>query len=260
MPDKDKPADREYRTAYGALTVRAASDTTPPGYEGFASTFWTVDSYGTAFAKGAFEKTLAERGERLPVLWNHDPDQPIGRHLDIKERRATDGHPGGLYVNVALSSVPRGEQTLQLLRDGVPLGLSFAFRTMQDRAPTPAEAEKIDTSQMPDLDPKESRLITEVKLYETSPVTFPANDRAALLTVRQIVQSSLPLLLSAIRAGELTDEQLALVADIVAADEARRAGAGAGHSTPPDITPRRDLLLALTAAKAQWGHHLERIA
>ena len=43
------------------------SDTTPAaGFQGYASTFWTVDSYGTAFAPGCFARSLAEPEARFP--------------------------------------------------------------------------------------------------------------------------------------------------------------------------------------------------
>ena len=65
MPARDhqtKPDDQrriEYRPAGADLRNE---DGVAAGY---LSTFWVVDSYGTAFALGAFDKTLRERGGKL---------------------------------------------------------------------------------------------------------------------------------------------------------------------------------------------------
>ena len=73
-------APLEYRT----FDVRAV-DPDRPGFSGYASTFWTVDTYNTAMAPGAFKRTLKHRGDTRVLLWQHDPDKPIGKTTTLKE-------------------------------------------------------------------------------------------------------------------------------------------------------------------------------
>lgn len=231
----------QFRTAApDAFAIRADGDT--PGFSGHAATFMVADSYWTAFAKGAFRKSLKDRGDRLPVLWQHWPDYPIGRHVEIKED--TDG----LFVDVALvDDGAEGTTALSRLRGGVPLGLSFGFQTVKDRSAE--DDDEIDVSQLPKgANKDELRIITEVRLWETSLVTFPANEAATITAVRSEIETdALSLLLDAIRTGDMSDAQYA---QIVAAWQARDgAGAGTDHSTPTDAKARRrqavDIALAL---------------
>jgi HK97 family phage prohead protease len=56
--------------------------------EGYASVFDVVDSYNDVIAPGAFNRTLkswAASGRRIPVLWQHEMDNPIGVTLEATE-------------------------------------------------------------------------------------------------------------------------------------------------------------------------------
>src|SRR4029434_4495128 len=100
-----------------------------------------ADSYLSCFAKGCFRKSLRDRGERLPVLWQHNPNAPIGRHVTIKEDAT------GLAVDVHLiDDGAEGSTALKRLRGGVPLGLSFGFQTVKDRSAD--DEDEIDLSQL----------------------------------------------------------------------------------------------------------------
>ena len=54
-------------------------------FQGYASSFGNVDSYGDTIVKGAYADTLRKNG--LPkMFFNHDSDEvPIGKWLDAKE-------------------------------------------------------------------------------------------------------------------------------------------------------------------------------
>lgn len=232
----------EFRSAApGSIEVRADGDVT--GFSGHAATFMVADSYWTAFAKGAFRKSVKDRGDRLPFLWQHNPDfGTIGNHVAIKE------DPKGLFVDVDLiDDGDRGSVALKQLRGNGKLGLSFGFQTLKDR--TAEDDDEIDLSQLSKGAKKEDiRVITEVRLWETSLVTFPANEDAIPAALRsQIKTDAITTLMDAIRAGHLTDAEYA---QIVAAWQARDgAGAGTDHSTPTDAKARRrqavDIALAL---------------
>lgn len=157
-------------------------DDTPEvaGFDGYAATFWTCDSYGTAFAPGCFARSLAERGAGFPCLWQHNADAPIGRHESIRE----DGT--GLRVNVSLSD-DGGEGTMAAarLRDRVPLGMSFGFRTRRDRAAEDDDPLDVASYEALGIPRKEIRIISSVDLFEDSLVTFPANRAARVLSLRR---------------------------------------------------------------------------
>src|SRR5687768_1895338 len=57
-------------------------------FEGYASVFGNRDSYGERVASGAFTASLAAwqaEGALPPLLWSHDPAEPIGRLLSLTE-------------------------------------------------------------------------------------------------------------------------------------------------------------------------------
>ena len=243
------PAWFTRRPADGALEFREAkADATEDGFAGYAATFMTADSYFSCFAKGCFRKSLKDRGDRLPVLWQHNPNEPIGRHVTIKEDAT------GLAVDVHLiDDGAEGSTALKRLRGGVPLGLSFGFQTVKDR--TAEDEDEIDLSQLNSAKKGDIRVITDVRLWETSVVTFAANDKAAISAIRSDAPD-LPSLLDAISAGSLDEAEAALVAQIVAASE--RAGAALvdlpesdGHATQDAARRKRQIALTLAVAKSR---------
>lgn len=240
--------DIQYRMA----EARAADD--GAGLSGYASHFLSVDSYGTALKRGAFRKTIRERGDKIPVLWQHNPDYPIGKPTELKEDKT------GLFFNASISEgTTHGRDVMALLRDGVPLGMSFGFQTIKDRSAT--DDDELDFTYAPDFfkgkDGRANvRVIEEVRLWEISTVTFPANEQAAITNVRAVAEAdAVSSLIEHIRAETLTDEQRALVADLVAAFT-ERAEPEPGHTTPLPATNERrltlrDIEIAIALAEAQ---------
>jgi HK97 family phage prohead protease len=235
--------DIQYRTAFD---FRATGDDNPAGFEGYASTWWAADSYATAMAPGAFKKSIKERAERIPVLWNHDTNAPIGKHLALKEDKI------GLYVNVGIADDgAEGSTFLARMRFGVPFGMSFGFQTVKDRSA--ADDDPIDLSQLPGVKASDVRVITEVKFWESSPVTFPANESAAITATRdRILTDHLSTLIESIRAGSLTDEQTAQIEALVSEwGQRSRAEAEATHFTPDRAKRDRDIEIIVATVKAR---------
>jgi HK97 family phage prohead protease len=231
----------EYRT----FDVRALDDAVD-GFDGHASTFWAVDSYATAMAPGAFKRTIKNRGDKRLVLWQHDPSTPIGKTTALKEDK------DGLAFSAAISTgTTAGGEAMTLLRDEVPLGMSFGFQTVKDR--TAEDDDPLDFSQQPGLKGKDVRVITEVNLWELSLVTFPANEAALISAVRSEMElDALTTILDAIKDDELDDGQFALVRQIVDAWEQRPGPVVAEqHSTPETARRNRDIAIALTLSKGQ---------
>ena len=232
-----------------APQVREASDDLGPGYDGYPLTWNTVDSYGTFFVRGAVKKSIKERINEIPVLWQHDIHTPIGRHIEMKEDKT------GLFVRNVISDTVAGRDALTLLRDGVPLGLSFGFRTIKDRSAT--DDDEIDLTVAPDwaksAPRNELRAIVEVAYWEDSPVTFASNTKANLTDVRSALDPGIiTSLMDSMQAGTLTDEQTRQLEALVAAYQTR-AEADQPITSLDDERARRntDIQIAIALADAQ---------
>lgn len=128
--------------------------TTIRGWEG---------EFEESIAPGALTKTLDERGDRVKVLFNHGFDPSIGeKPLGKPSRQAVTDH--GLEVEVPLSDTAYNRDLAALLDDGAIDGMSFKFGVVSDRW----DNLDSDDGSLP------RRTITELKLYEYGPVTFPA--------------------------------------------------------------------------------------
>lgn len=136
---------------YAGLDLEAVeSDGT---FSGYASLFGRVDLGREVVERGAFAESLTKRGAGgIRMLFQHDPNQPIGAWGEVRE----DGH--GLFVRGRLAiGVERAREVLALMRDGALDGLSIGFRTV--RAVN---------------EPRTGvRRIKKADLWEISVVTFP---------------------------------------------------------------------------------------
>jgi HK97 family phage prohead protease len=93
-------------------------------FEGYASTFGNIDNGMDIVARGAFQKSLGKRKVRM--LWQHDPNQPIGVWDIIEETER------GLYVKGRISKdVQRGREAMALMRMDALDGISIGFVTKQ---------------------------------------------------------------------------------------------------------------------------------
>lgn len=134
----------------GVALERVGSDGT---FSGYASLFGAVDLAKDVVERGAFRKSLADRGVAgIRMLYQHDAAQPIGGWDEIKE----DGR--GLFVRGRLNlDVERAREVLSLMRSGGLDGLSIGFRTVRARKDAASG----------------TRRLLEADLWEISVVTFP---------------------------------------------------------------------------------------
>jgi HK97 family phage prohead protease len=131
--------------------------------EGYASLFGEIDQSRDMVMPGAFARTLRQRGiRRIPMLFQHDPAEPIGIWQEIAEDWR------GLRVRGRLiPEVVRARELLALLREGAADGLSIGFKTVRAGR-----------------DPKARiRRLHEIELWEISIVTFPLLPGARLRAV-----------------------------------------------------------------------------
>lgn len=136
-------------------------------FNGYGSVFGEVDSYRDIVLKGAFTKSIQNdfvaKGRKVPMLWQHASWQPIGVYTEVKE----DDH--GLYVEGQINmDVQQGREAHSLLKQGALSGLSIGYNAITE------EWVKDDRV----------RKLHEVKLWEISPVTFPAGDSARVNSVK----------------------------------------------------------------------------
>lgn len=142
--------------------------------EGYASVFDVVDSEGDIISPGAFARTIQAwnaRGKRIPVLWQHDAWKPIGVTDRIEEDQK------GLRVRAQLVQVvQQAQEAHALAKAGALGGLSIGFSV-------PNLASDGNPAMYWDED-RQARVFREVKLWEYSLVTFPAQDEARIMDVR----------------------------------------------------------------------------
>ena len=133
-------------------------------FEGYASLFGVADLGGDVVMAGAFRESLRKRGaDRVKMLWQHDPAEPIGAWLMVEEDTR------GLRVKGRLNlEVSRAREILALMREGQVDGLSIGFRTQRavdDRNTGLRRLQKLD-------------------LWEISLVTFPMLPQARVTAVK----------------------------------------------------------------------------
>lgn len=138
-------------------------------FEGYASFFNNIDAYDDIIEKGAFRKTISENRSRIKVLWQHDANEPIGLPIDMTE------DDNGLYVKAKISMTDTGKKAMMLIKDGVITEMSIGYDVVKD------DYKMLGT--------KRVRLLKEVKLWEFSPVTFAANEKAKIMKMRGLLES-----------------------------------------------------------------------
>lgn len=120
---------------------------------GYASLFGVADQGGDTVAPGAYQRSLEKlqaKGQRVKMLWQHDPAQPIGVWDEVREDAR------GLWVKGRiLTELARGREAAALLSAGAIDGLSIGYRTVR--------SEKTGGL----------RCLAEIELWEVSLVTFP---------------------------------------------------------------------------------------
>ena len=117
---------------------------------------------------GAFARTI-ERDD-IRSLWNHESKYLLGRNQNGTLELSEDSE--GLEFVAVLPETTYADDVLALVRRGDLTQMSFGFSVIGERWP-----ERKDWPEGIDYEAagvQTLRVLTEVKLYEVSPVTFPA--------------------------------------------------------------------------------------
>lgn len=160
-------ADGDGRTVFG-LAVPFNVPTRIRDYEG---------TYDEVFRHGAFAKTIADRGPRKVKLYvkHRRYGDPLGRAIELRE------DPAGLYGAWRVAKTERGDEVLELVREGAYDAFSIGFRPVRSRWADLVE-EVVGVREDYVRDGSVERL--EVRLDETSIVDMPAYDTAEIAGVR----------------------------------------------------------------------------
>lgn len=201
--------ERRFLPLEGA-ELRADADGRKLG--GYAAVFNTPATIAGAWieevAPGAYSKTISEHDIR--ALWNHDPGVVLGRNKASTLRLWEDSH--GLNAEIEPPDNEWGRPVLQAVKRGDVTGMSIAFRAIKQEWVHPPEGSR----ELP------RRTIREVKLYEVSPVTFPAfesttigvraEDMGMEAAEEDVIERARVLVCCAQRGLKLTNDDLKLIA------------------------------------------------
>lgn len=147
-----------------AFEVKAIKD--DGTFVGYGSVFGELDSYRDIVMPGAFTNSLKEfksNGRKVPMLWQHDARSPIGVYTKL-----TEDDTGLLIEGECNLEVQQGRECHSLMKQGALTGLSIGYSTERD---------EWDETGM-------TRKLFQVKLWEISPVTFPAGDSARVSGIK----------------------------------------------------------------------------
>lgn len=173
----------------------------------YLSKFDSLDADCDVIRKGAFSKSLQERGvdsssnRKIAFLRHHDWEKQIGKFIELKE----DDY--GLFAVGQLGRSTLGEDALRDYEDGIIKEHSIGFQYIKDKMNF-VEDKGMDSGGFYD--------ITELKLYEGSAVTFGANEFTHVVDVKgekksQLIEKlrdELNVCIKALSSGKGTDERL----------------------------------------------------
>lgn len=163
MPRKTNDQIERRSLTIGELRVSEGGEDGPPQITGYAAIFDAqsedLGGFREVIRRGAFAKTIQEADIR--ALWNHAPEYPLGRNragtLDLEE------DDRGLAFTLIPPDTQYARDLLVSMRRGDVNQMSFGFEAIQDEWTEPPAGGGLPI-----------RTLVEVRLYDVSPVTFPA--------------------------------------------------------------------------------------
>lgn len=129
-------------------------------FTGYAAVFGNVDKGNDVIERGAFTKSIHDN-PTVPILWQHNPDEPIG-----VSRRMTEDAKGLRVDGQLVMEVQRAREVHALMKSGAIKGLSIGYNTVK----------RSFKGQV--------RHLQEVALGEFSPVVFAMNPLAQVTAVK----------------------------------------------------------------------------
>lgn len=175
---------------------------------GYFSVFNNEDSDGDTILKGAFTKTISERGPqstqpRIKHLRNHNIYEPIGTLTELKEDTK------GLYYESMPGTHTIGVDTVKMIESGLITEHSFGFEVVRKQVVDP-NADWRDRKQ----------ILQELKMWEGSSLTaWGANERTGGAALKSMGKDAYTKMLSDrqkalekfCRSTDATDETIELL-------------------------------------------------
>ena len=164
MKIERKDSGRGRKEFLASVEIEAKMVDDEGGFEGYGAIFNIMDSGNDIILPGAFAKSLREiPATKVRMLWNHSPDEVIGKFTEMREDTK------GLWCKGALNlETQRGKEVHSNLKFGAVEGLSIGYRTIRR-----------------ELDSDEGvRKLIELSLWEISVVTFPMHGGAGVTAVK----------------------------------------------------------------------------
>lgn len=135
--------------------------------KGYGIVWGEKNMHGEIVLKGATQNSLNARGigatkNKIAFLKHHRLDQPIARFIKLEE----DDY--GLYFEAEIIKTTLGDETIEEIRSGVLVQLSYGFNYVWDKT-------EYDSN-------TDAYILREIVLYEVSLVTLGSDSNAQLRT------------------------------------------------------------------------------
>jgi HK97 family phage prohead protease len=183
-----------YKTAYFSADFKDA-DSKKSIVTGYFSSFGNKDSDGDIIIKGAFNRTIEERGPqsknpRIKHLLNHRSDQPLGKITLLME------DDKGLYYESKIGDHFLGKEFIAMVESDLITEHSIGFRII----------DKEET--------REAILLKEIQLWEGSSLTFFGANASTPLTGVKSDESNRDLFIDTLRTKHAAVEKFCRHTDI----------------------------------------------
>lgn len=129
---------------------------------GYAAVFGNVDMARDLIVRGAFAKSISERGvnsttnRKIAFLWQHDMSEPLGKLTKLEEDEK------GLYFEAVLDKIPEGDRALEQMKSGTLNQFSIGYQYVWDKTEYDENLEAF--------------ILKEINLFEISVVTIGCNE------------------------------------------------------------------------------------
>ncbi len=158
---------------------------------GYFSKFGNIDADNDIIVSGAFARTIRENGpegkKRIKHLKNHNPNQMIGKVVELKEDST------GLFFKSIMSTNSFGKDALIEYQEGLLTEHSIGFITLQ--------SDRTDDG---------INIIKEIKLFEGSAVTWGVNEETPVVSIKSMtfveLSEELESVLKYCKVGGLSDD------------------------------------------------------
>lgn len=159
--------------------LRAEGDSKPV-IKGYAARFNSLSEdlgyFKEIIMPGAFRKTIND-GADVRALFNHDPNFVIGRVKSGTLRISEDDK--GLFIEATPPETTWAKDLVTSIKRGDVDQMSFGFKTVKDN-------KRVDNGQ-------NIRELLEVKLFDVSPVTYPAYTQTSVVARSLLIDKGIEI-------------------------------------------------------------------